>query len=336
MTDRAPRRGDRPRIEDVAALAGTAAITVSRALRQPAQVAPATRARILAAVERLGYIPDLSASSLASRRSGIIAVLVPTIANAIFAETVQGVADAVGSAGLQILLGDYSYSDSRERDLLHAIAGRRPDAIVVVGLVREPAQRKLLRKLGLPVVETWDLTDDPIDMVVGFSNGVAGATMARHLLARGRCRLAFSGGADQRAQARAAGFTAVLQEAGVATPLLDRVETISIAEGRRALRRILAQAPDRDGIFMGTDVLAVGALLECQERGIAVPGQIAIAGLGDLEIGRELVPALTTINVGAHEIGRRAGLAVLARLAGKPAGPRVLDVGFSVISRAST
>src|SRR5690348_759301 len=146
------RRGTRPRIEDVAALAGTSPITVSRALRDPSKVAPATRMRIEAAVEELRYIPNLSASSLASRRSGIVAVLVPTIGNSIFAETVQGVADAIGAAGLQLLLGDYGYSDARESTLVRALIGRQPEALVVVGVVRDPVLRRLLSGLAVPVV----------------------------------------------------------------------------------------------------------------------------------------------------------------------------------------
>ncbi len=169
----------RPRIEDVAARAGTSAITVSRTLRQPEKVAEATRARVRLAIEQMGYIPDLVARGLASRRTGFVAVLVPTIANPVFAATVQGVADALPAEGLQLLLGDYVYSGAREHDLLRALAGRRPEGVIAVGLVADPAARGLLRALGVPVVETWDLTAAPIDLVDGFSNAAAGAAMAR-------------------------------------------------------------------------------------------------------------------------------------------------------------
>lgn len=337
MQDASPRRR-RPRITEVAAEAGTSAITVSRVLRDPDKVSPATRLRVQAAVERLGYIPDLSASSLASRRSFMVAVLVPTLANAIFAETVQGVTDAVSPAGLHILLGDYAYSHARERDLLRAVAGRRPDAIVVVGLIRDRGQRDLLRRLGVPVVETWDLTDDPVDMVVGFSNEAVGAAMARHLLDRGRRRLAFCGGPDDRARARAAGFAGALVEAGAAPPLLLTCGPISMAEGRRALRQVVAESPGCDGVFMATDVLAAGALLECQAQGIAVPGRLALAGLGNLEITRELTPTITTVDVSAYGIGARAGEAVVASLRAGPADQRkrITDLGFSILARGST
>jgi LacI family transcriptional regulator, gluconate utilization system Gnt-I transcriptional repressor len=327
---------ERPRIEEVAARARTSPITVSRALRQPGKVAPQTLARILAAVDALGYVPNASASSLASRRSGILAVLVPTIGNSIFSETVRGVADAVGDADLHLLIGDYGYSDDKERRLVRALIGRQPDALVVIGAVHDAAMRDALRRLGSPVVETWELSDDPVDAVVGFSNFDAGAAVARHFVARGRQRCAFVGGSESRATARRTGFTAALTSAGAAPPEIATTTDISIGTGRRALGDILARAPAIDAVFFATDVLAVGGLLECRDRGIAVPERMALVGLGNLEIGRELQPALTTIEVPAHEMGRRAGQLILARLAGEQAAVRIVDLGFSLLARGTT
>ncbi len=322
----------RPRIEEVARLAGTSPITVSRALRTPEKVSPATRARVAAAVEQLGYVRNLSASSLASRRSGIVAVLVPTIGNSIFAETVRGVADAVAAAGLQILLGDYGYSTEREHRLLRALAGRQPDAMVIVGLVGGASDRALLGRLGIPVVETWDLTAQPIDTVVGFSNHAAGMAAAERFRATGRRHIAFAGGSDERARARARGFA---EAAGMPAFCLSRADAVDVGAGRIALDLILRDAPEIDGLFLANDVLAVGALLEARDRGIAVPEQLGIIGLGDLEIGRAMRPRLTTISVAAYDIGRKAGGVVMDRLAGGSPGERVVDVGCSILVRES-
>jgi LacI family gluconate utilization system Gnt-I transcriptional repressor len=325
-----------PRIEDVARRAGTSAITVSRALRLPDLVSEKTRARVLEAVEALGYVPNHSASSLASRRSGLLGVLVPTIGNSIFAETVRGLSDAVGARGLQILLGDYGYSQARERDLLRMLAGRQPEGMVLVGLVTDPAQRRLLAGLKIPVVETWDLTADPIDTVVGFSNRAAGAAVAAHFLRTGRRRLAFGGGSDPRAAARAEGFAAaVTAEGAVPAIRVHRSASVGVAAGGEVLAAVLARAPDVDALFCANDALAVGAMLAAQAAGIAVPERLAVVGLGDLDLGRAMRPALTTISVVAHEIGRRAGAAILARLAGNAPEPRVIDLGFELIVRES-
>ncbi|MGK9236270.1 LacI family DNA-binding transcriptional regulator [Inquilinus limosus] len=335
--DTAAKPGRKPRIEDVAALAGTSPMTVSRALRGEGRVSPETLARINAAVESLGYVPNLSASSLASRRSGILAVLVPTIGNSVFSETVRGVADAAETAGLHLVIGDYAYSEDKRRQLVRALVGRRPDALVLVGAVPDEAVRALLRQHGIPVVETWELSEDPIDMAVGFSNFAAGAEVARHLVERGRRRCAFVGSAESRAAARLAGFTEALVGAGAAAPETETPADLSIEAGRISLDRLLARAPDLDGVFFATDVMAVGGLLECQRRGIGVPGQIAIVGLGDLEIGRQLQPALTTIRIPAYEMGRRAGDLILARLGkGSAEESRIIDLGFSLVRRQSS
>lgn len=326
----------RARIAEVAARAGTSPITVSRVLREPEKVAPATRARVMAAIEALGYIPNLAASSLASRRSGFVGLLLPTIGNSIFAETVRGVTDAVATAGLQLLMGDFRYSEEGERSLIRALLGRQPEALVVIGVVRDPVLRGMLARLTIPVIETWDLTEDPVDTVVGFSNYEAGAAMARHFLERGRRRLAFIGGKDHRAEMRCAGFAAVLAEAGAPAPHRHIADGIGVAEGRRALAGVLEAAPGTEGVFFATDVFAFGGLLECQRRGIAVPAQLALAGLGDLELAGEFAPALTTVGIPAYEIGRKAGEIVVSRLAGAAAGPRTWDLGFSILARDST
>ncbi len=328
--------GGRPRIEDVAAHAGTTAITVSRTLRQPGKVAPDTRRRVLASIEALGYIPNLAASALASRRSGIMALVVPTIANSVFAETIDGFSEAAEGAGLQILLGQGTYSGEAEHRLLTALAGRQPDALALIGIVRRPETRALLQRTGIPVAEIWDLTQDPIDLVVGFSNRDAGYAMTRHLIARGRRRIAFIGSDDDRAAARRRGYGDALAEAGLApaAPAI-RVETISYGAGRRALRALLQLAPEVDAAFCATDVLAVGALLECRANGVAVPDRLAVAGLGDLEIGHELAPALTTVRIPSHRIGARSAELLLARIAGEIVTERVVDLGFEIIERES-
>lgn len=339
MTDGRPRTraaGGRPRIEDVATLAGTTAITVSRTLRRPEKVAPGTRARVLEAIEALGYIPNLSASALASQRSGIMALVVPTVANSIFAETIDGFSEAAEKAGLQILLGQGTYSGMAEHRLLTALAGRQPDALALIGIIRRPETRALLQRTRIPTAETWDLTRDPIDLVVGFSNREAGRAMTRHLIAGGRRRIAFIGGDDDRASARRRGYAQALAEAGLPPAASEiRIEDLSYGAGRRALRALLQLAPEADAAFFATDVLAVGALLECRAAGIAVPDRLAVAGLGDLEIAHELTPALTTVRIPSRRIGAKAAELLIARIAGEPVPERIVDLGFEIVARES-
>ncbi|CAN0422206.1 unnamed protein product, partial [Phaeothamnion confervicola] len=157
-------------MEDVARLARVSMITVSRAINQPDKVAPKTRARIEAAIARLGYVPNLTAGSLASNRSRIIGAIVPTIDNSIFAETVRGLSEKLEAAGYQLLLGQTAYRENAEESLVTAFLGRRVDGMVLTGVRHSAATVKRLRAAGVPIVETWDLTKRPIDMLAGFSN----------------------------------------------------------------------------------------------------------------------------------------------------------------------
>lgn len=322
-----------PRIDDVARLAGISTITVSRTLRRPDLVKPATRERVERAIEKLGYIPNSSASTLASRRSGIVGVLVPTIGNSIFADTVRGVSDALVGRGMQILLGDYGYSAERERSLIRALAGRQLEALIVVGLIREASDKALLAALAIPVIETWDLTRTPVDTVVGFSNRAAGALAARHFLRSGRRTLAFGGGNDPRALSRARGFTETARRAATSELAVTRDVGTTVGSGRELLAEILRRQPRTDAIFFANDVLAVGALLELRDREIAVPDTVAVVGLGDLELGQAYRPQLTTVSVKAYEIGVQAGNIALARVDGTSDGPRIVDVGLTLLIR---
>jgi LacI family gluconate utilization system Gnt-I transcriptional repressor len=329
-----------PNLKDVAQLSGTSPITVSRSFRNPKAVAPQTLARIHAAVAALGYVPNLAASSLASRRSGLLGVLVPTIGDSIFSETVRGVAHAVKAADLELIIGEFDYSDRLRYKLVRALVGRRADGLVFVGSIHDAPTRNLLKQPNMPVVETWELDETPVDMAVGFSNFEAGVTVARHFLERGRKRCAFVGEVAGRAAARLAGFEAALSQAKARRPVVhDSPPGLAIKAGREGVQRLLERAPDIDAIFFASDAIAVGGLLECRRLDIAVPGRIAMAGVGDLEIGRELEPGLTTIKTNAYDMGCRAGEFILARLEG-PAEPQArgetVDVGFSLIVRGTS
>src|SRR5256886_12336654 len=178
----------------VAELAGVSAITVSRVVRLPEMVAPQTRAKVEAAMRELGYVPNRLAGALAGARSNSVGVLVPTIANSIFADTVQGLSDELEPLGYAVILAQSRYDAAREDRMLSALLSRRPEAIIMVGSPATSEGARLLRRAGIPVVETWDLPVTPIDAVAGFDNYQAGVAVARHLVAQGRASLAFIGG----------------------------------------------------------------------------------------------------------------------------------------------
>jgi len=319
-----------PTLSAVADLAGVSAITVSRVVRLPAMVAPETRARVEVAMRQLGYVPNLVAGALASSRTNSVGVLVPTIANSIFADTVQGLSDHLEPLGYAVILAQSRYDAAREDHMLAALLSRRPEAIIMVGSPATEDGARLLRRSGIPVAETWELPPQPIDAVAGFDNYQAGVAVARHFVAQGRKALAFIGGDDPRATRRWNGFKETALAAGVKPPrrlVLDRNASGSVVA--------LADLPEVDAVFAANDAHAIGFLSGLRAAGLlrngpATEQPVAVIGLGDLEMGRLIAPSLSTIRVHGDAIGRTAAKLILTR-----DGPRHVDLGFELVLRDS-
>ena len=335
--ERRARRGTgRITLADVAKLAGVSAITASRALNTPDRVSPDALQRVREAIERTGYVPNMLAGGLASTRSRLVAAVVPTIAGPVFLETIQALTEALAESGYQLMLGQSGYANSREDALLDAIIGRRPDGIVLTGIMRSPAGRRRLLAAGIPVVETWDLTPTPIDMLVGFSHEKVGAAAAEYLHGQGRRRLAVVTADDPRAGVRREGFVQAAARLGIPDVTACVVPAPSaLGHGRSGLADVLARRPDVDAVFCSSDVLALGVITEAQARGIPVPDRLAVFGFGDFAFARDTHPALTTIRVDGTGIGRQAARFIIDRAEGRPVEERVVDVGFSIVQRAS-
>ena len=327
-------------MRDVARLAKVSAITVSRVLRSPDKVSEDTRRRVLAAVRKIGYVPNAIAGSLSSSRSNIIAAIVPTITNPVFADTVHAMAAVLRGHGYHLLLGQSGASPAEERSLIATFLARRPDGLFIHGGLHSPEVRALLLKAGIPIVEAGNLRKQPLDMVVSYSNFAAAEAMTAHLIERGRRRIGFVSAHrrdNDRAQARLRGYTAALQRRGVAVnERLVLETTLGLQQGAAALNELVSREPALDAVFFAGDVLAVGALFECQRQGWRVPQRVAIAGFDDQEIAAQVSPALTTISVPRRDIGERAAAMLLARLSGQKVQPEVVDVGFRLVVREST
>ncbi|MFT3719299.1 LacI family DNA-binding transcriptional regulator [Pseudorhodoferax sp.] len=324
-------------MSDVARLAGVSLVTVSRVINAPDRVKPDTLRAVRDAIERLGYVPNLMAGGLAARRSRIVAAIVPTISNLVFSETIEALSRTLAGGGYQLLLGQSGYHPAEEEALAGAFLGRRVDGLVLTGQGQPSALQHRLRRAGLPVVQTWELGGQAIDMQVGFSNQAAGRAAAEHLLARGHRALAFIGAQETRSQQRLAGFRAAAAAHGGAEVVAELVRPPALVDdaGPR-LAQIVAQRPAVTAVFCNNDLLAAGALFECRQRGWDVPGRMAVMGFGDLAIARAASPRLSTVQIRRAEIGERAGRMLLARLAGEPVEARTVDIGFDVIARAST
>ena len=323
-------------LDDVSKLAGVSAITVSRALNTPDVVSPKTREKVRLAVERTGYVPNLLAGGLASNRSRLVAALVPTIAGPVFLETVQALTEALADAGYQLMLGQSGYHNSREDALIDAIVGRRPDGIVLTGIMRSPEGRRRLLASGIPVVETWDLTPTPVDMLVGFSHEKVGAAIANFLFGKGYRRPAVVTGDDQRANLRRAGFEQAWGAlGGKAARVCSVAAPTTLGSGRSAFAQLLEADPKIDVVVCSSDALAHGVITEAQARGLQVPKDIAAMGFGDLAFARHAHPAISTVRIDGDAIGRQAARFIVDRAEGRPVAQKIIDLGFSLIERAS-
>ena len=324
-------------LHDVARLAGVAPITASRALNTPERVSGDVRRKVAEAVAHTGYVPNRLAGGLASARSRLVAAVVPTIAGPVFLDTVQSLTEALAERGYQLMLGQSGYEGSREDALLEAIIGRRPDGIVLTGVMRSAAGRRRLLACGIPVVETWDLTPTPIDMLVGFSHGDVGRAAASHLHVRGRRSLACVAGDDPRARRRTEAFTAMAAALGLGPVRAIHVSApTTMHSGRAALAGLLEGGAPIDAVFCSSDLLALGVLTEARVRGLAVPGALAVLGFGDLAFAADLAPALSTVRIAGADIGRQAAHFIVERAEGREVAERTVDIGFSIVERAST
>lgn len=342
LRPRESRRGRRTAVtlNHVAVAAQVSPITVSRALNAPEAVSETLRERIKAAVEALGYVPNRMAGALASAKTRVIPVIVPSLSNVVFVEVIEGIQETIEAAGYQMLLGSTDYDLDREAALASTLLGWAPPGVLLAGLRHLPRTTTLLKNADVPVVEFMEYGARCIDMNVGLSHVQAGAAMAAHLLARGYRRIGFVGTrmcGDYRARQRYDGMRRHIAEMGGASDVLFEYPGGPGQDvGWHALGDILQTHPDVDALFFANDEMAVGAVLRAQRDGIAVPGRIAIAGFNGLPMSALVTPSLTTITSPRKQIGEQAAAMLLSRIDGRAPPQRRIDVGFVLQPRSST
>jgi LacI family transcriptional regulator, gluconate utilization system Gnt-I transcriptional repressor len=334
---RARKTTGRVTLSDLAALIGVTKVTVSRALNTPELVSVNTLERVRAVVQQTGYTPDLVAGSLASNRSRLIVALIPAMAGSVFQETVEALTMELAANGYQLLIGQSGYDESREDALIDAILGRRPAGIVLTGVMHSREARQKLRESGVPVVETWDITREPIDMLVGFSHEKVGKAAALHLLAQGVTRAAVITPGDRRAQVRTQAFVkAFAKGSAIEIPVVTIPSPANLGDGRRALAGLLNEYAGMEAVFCGADILALGALIEARARDLPIPSQLRVIGYGDMNFAKDTDPPLTTIRIDGTRIGKLAASLLVERIRDGEVDRRVVDVGFKLIERESS
>nr|WP_313448418.1 LacI family DNA-binding transcriptional regulator [Pseudescherichia sp.] len=324
-----------PTLDDVARVAGLSSMTVSRAINTPERVRPETVDRVMSAVKATGYIPNALAGGLATRRSKLVAVVVPQINNSMFVDTIQSLNDALAARGYHMLLCMSGYTPQTEAELVAALLSRRPDGMVLTGIHHSAELKKIVLNASVPVVEIWDSTPTPLDMLVGFSHEKVGQALGHFLQRKGYTRPGLIWAEDRRAQQRKAGLCEALTLHGFPAPLqVDVPLPARLALGREGLGALLTQG-ECDVVVCSSDTLAQGTIMEAESRGLRVPQDLAVVGFGDLDFAASNRPAITTVSVDRHEIGLRAATLLADRIEGIEPDNVILDVGFTLIERES-
>lgn len=299
-----------------------------------------TRARVQAALTATGYVPNLAASNLASNRSRTVAALVPQINASVFADTVHAFSTALAAHGYQIFVGTTDYRPEHEEEVLRSFLGRRPDGLLMVG-TRHPGHADAAqggRGAGRGDLGLVPRPGGPAGRLLqrGGGSGDGGPPRGARPAADHLRRAAHLG--RPRAAERLDGYTGAVRDllGGEARTVDAGPEPVTMDTGVALLDLALERYPDSDALMFSSDVFAAGALQACVRRGIDVPGRLAVAGFGDFELARHLVPALTTVAVPSARIGELGAELLLARMRGAAVDVPHRDVGHRVVAREST
>lgn len=324
-------------METVGRIAGVSQVTVSRALSDPKKVSAKTMQRIQDAIELTGYVPNMVAGALASKRSKLIAALVPSITNVIYGDLMQNFIDVIRGSGYHVLMAETGFSQEEEQAVVATMLSRRPDGVLLTGIHHSAGCKRMLLGAGIPVVEVWDLTESPLDVCIGFSHIKAGEAVARHAVERGYDKALIVSAGDERALRRKDSFAAQFGQLTGNVPIEVLYEAgATIERGRNGLSSGLEKGFKNGIIMCSSDLLAHGVLIEAQVRGLRIPQDIAVIGFGNQNFSPFTLPALSTVEVNRPYLGKQAAEALVARIDNKPLPTKSIDIGFEIIARDST
>lgn len=335
-----------PTMHDVARLAGVSIKTVSNVVNNYIHVKEETRARVLAAVEQLGYQPNLSARGLRSGRTGVIGLAIPELRQNYFAELADAVIRAAEQHGVGVVVEQSGESYARELEILSGHRVRLTDGLLFSPsrLLQEDSHRLAV---DYPLVLLGErIFDGPTDHVTMHNVGASRAAV-EHLIAIGRRRIAIVGAEPdgeeliRSSNLRLRGYRSALENAGLPLdPALVRIGVPWHREsGAEATRQLLADGVEVDAIFALNDSLALGALRALGEAGVKVPDDIAVIGFDNIDEARFSVPSLSSVDPGREMIAKTAVDYLIERInarGGDPIPPRQFRPDFQIIEREST
>jgi LacI family transcriptional regulator len=332
--------GSLPTIEDVAAAARVSKTTVSHVLSGKRPVAAATQAKVRRVIEELGFRPSALARGLSSARSHTVALMVPDVTNPFYPALARGLQNAVRDAGLLVLLADAGNSALQEQAFLIEALERRVDGLVVSSFHLTPADLEPAVRANLAIVSVGPQLAGTQADVVSADDKQIGADAVDHLAERGHTRVAtITGPVDaEPGGARFEGFRQRMATRGLKLPESRIAKSdFTRAGGRAAMERLLTARTAPTAVFCANDLMAIGAVDAARAAGLAVPGDLAVLGVDDIDAAALISPALSTVRVPASEIGHAAGRLLVDRIDGAlPAARRTVLVAHDLIQRETT
>ncbi len=326
-------------IKDIAKIAGVSHTTVSRALKNHPSISAETTSRIQALAQEMGYTPNTVAQSLLSRRTSTIGMVVTTIADPFMTMVVDGAEAVARQAGYSLFLGASHNDPSDELDVVETFHRRRVDAIIVTSSRVGSLYATELQKIKIPIVLINNQQDGEYLYSVAVDD-IHGAQLAvDHLLSLGHRRIAYLGSMvrPEAHRRRHRGYIASLQQAGIEPDsrlIFSDLTGDDMTLAQQVLDELLAQ--NATAVFCYTDMVAVGMLIACRERGIAVPEQLSVAGFDDIDIAHFVSPQLTTVHQPRQQLGQLAMQMVLNLLNGKSAHNKTLPCKLVVRQSTAT
>ncbi|MGN6819823.1 MAG: LacI family DNA-binding transcriptional regulator [Sphingomonas sp.] len=323
-------------IIDVAKAAGLSTATVSRALSAPEKVAKETRARVMRAIEKVDYRPNMLARNLRSDRAFSLLVLVPGIANPFFANVTAGIESVAWQRGYSVFIGDTRDSREREEHYERSVEMRLADG--VIQLSPDYGFDEQRRRASYPIVHACgcELTAAPS---VRIDNAGAMREMAEHLIAAGHRRIAAISGPEQNPHAidRLKGYREALELAGIGyDPAIVRHGDFSMGSGVEAAKDLMALTPRPTALLCMNDEMAIGAIQALAAVGLDVPGDVAVTGFDDISFAAHSTPALTTVAQPADAMGAKACELLIDEIEGKEVEEKVHVLPHRLVIRESS
>ncbi|WP_227270469.1 LacI family DNA-binding transcriptional regulator [Roseobacter weihaiensis] len=327
-------------LADVAARAGVSQMTASKVLRGTGSISEETRKRVKRVASDLGYVPNLFAGSLSSRSSNIVAVVLPSINDAVFGEVVAGINDVLRPEGYVTFIGESHLNPETEEKIIQTVLSLQPAGIILTGGIHRTAKAdQMLKSWECPIIQIWDEEDEHYDGCIAPNHAKAGRLIAQHFIDQGIERPAYIGAElkkDICAARRFETFKQTITEAGLnLVELIDQELPRQPQTGRTLVAELMQRHADTDAIYFLNDAMATGGLSWLYEASYSVPEQVAVAGFNGTSLAHTVRTRLTTVHIERLDLGQVAARALLEAIDTRSAR-KMRKIFYVELSRGNT